>query len=111
MELNFLESQDWFDFGHGLQGGSFNDEKVWIPQYKKQYCVWSPPPAIAFEAMEELTRSRHMNCYALHIFVCTRLMTSDWQKSLLKRADTVFMSKLDLVNFGIITCMNHLLLL
>lgn len=40
--------------------------------------------------MEELTRSRHMDCYTPHIFICPRLMTFSWRKSLLKRADTVF---------------------
>ena len=90
MGVRLLEPQDWYELGHGMTGGAKNDENVWIPQYTSKCNIWAPPPAVAGNAMEELVWSRHMDPYVPHIFVCPRLMTFGWRKSLLKTADTVF---------------------
>ena len=76
--------------GHGVSGGNYNNENIWIPSYDSSCKIWAPPPAAAFEAMTELIRARHMNPDVTHIFVCLRLLTHQWRKKLLKLSDTVF---------------------
>ena len=85
-----LKPQDWYELGHGLVGGTNNLDNVWTPQYSQKCNLWVPPPAVAGNTMEELIRSRHMNPRVPHIFVCPRLMTYGWRKSLMKTAGTIF---------------------
>ena len=49
--------------GHGIGGGNKNTEGVWIPSYDDTCKLWAPAPAAAFYAMEELSRSRHVDPY------------------------------------------------
>lgn len=86
----FLEVKEWFTAGHGLTSGSPNHDGVWIPNHDESCSIWSPPPAAAFEAVEELNRARHMNPNVPHLYVCPRLMTCMWRKSLNKVVDTMF---------------------
>lgn len=86
-----LTPEDWFFKGHGLTGGSFNEEKIWIPTCTTSgLFVWSPPPAAARTAIDQLSISRHKRPSLTHVFVCPRLFTSLWRKRLYKLADCVF---------------------
>ena len=89
-DSEMLTVDQWFTLGHGVCGGNKNDENVWIPNYDYKCKVWLPAPAAAYEAMSELVRARHMDPYTSHIFICPRLMTHQWRKSLMKTADLVF---------------------
>ena len=63
--------------------------------------VWMPPPAVADVAVECLAQAIHKRSNALHIFICPRLMTARWNKTIQKASDlsitipigTVFWSK------------------
>ena len=89
-KVTVLKSEDWFTLGHGVSGGEYNADKIWIPTYDTSCKIWAPAPAASFEAITELIRARHMEPYVSHIFVCPRLFTNQWRKNLLKLADTVF---------------------
>ena len=69
-----LEPKQWYHEVH-LSEGSF---------------IWSPPPAIADVALEQLCEARHTHPQSSHIFLCPALMTSRWRKRLSKVADAMF---------------------
>jgi hypothetical protein len=46
-----------------------------------------PPPAAANVVVEQLGEARHKRPHCLHVTVAPRLMTSRWQKGLLKESD------------------------
>ena len=85
-----LTPKDWYLLGHGVCGGSQNNENAWIPKYDRSCKIWAPAPAAAYEAMAEPVRARHMDPYVGRVFVCPRLMTNLWRKQLMKTADVVF---------------------
>lgn len=88
--LRLLRPVDWYDVGHGVMGGSKNNEGIWIPKYDTTCKLWCPAPASAFYIMEELSRARHVHPHTSHLFACARLITFGWRKLLLKYADVVF---------------------
>ena len=85
-----LKPDEWYILGHGISGGAVNPDNVWMPAYEQSTKMWVPPPAAAFEAIEELSRSRHMDPMVSHLFVCPRLMTYSWRKMLIKLSDLIF---------------------
>jgi len=90
-QIQPLEPSDWFNRGHSLEGGTRNPDGVWIPTTSKdEWLLWSPPPAAADVAIEELGTARHKRTNVNHVFVCPRLMTHLWRKKLFKLADLVF---------------------
>ena len=67
-ELEWLSPNDWFS--PPRRGGNF---------------VWSPAPAAADVALEQMCRAQLKRpSSTCHIFVVPRLMTSRWRKKLLK---------------------------
>lgn len=90
---HILRPDEWFDLGHGIAGGAPNEDGVWIPTYMDPPKIWVPPPAAAAEAVEELSKARHMNPTVPHLFVVPRLVTYLWRKQLMKVADTVLYVK------------------
>jgi hypothetical protein len=89
--ITVLTLDDWYEKGHGLLGGSTNDEGLWIPQEgPDRWFLWGPPPAAAGSAVHELGISRHKRTSLGHIFVCSRLFTHRWRKKLFNVADVVF---------------------
>jgi hypothetical protein len=52
--------------------------------------LWTPPPAVADVALEQLSYSRHKHPDLLHIFICPRLMMHRWRKHLYKLSDVLF---------------------
>lgn len=89
-----LQPQDWYFKGQGLICGSSNLDGVWqpgsVPDDTADCYLWTPPPAAADAAIEQLAFSRHKRPSLLHLFVCPRLMTHLWRKRLFKTADVLF---------------------
>ncbi|KAL7570483.1 hypothetical protein ACA910_004265 [Epithemia clementina (nom. ined.)] len=52
--------------------------------------VWTPPPAVALEALEQLCESKQVRPSSVHVFACPALMTNRWQKKLGRVADIIF---------------------
>lgn len=57
--LEPLEPEDWYEKGHDIAGGVPNCDGVWVPTYQYGCHVWSPPPCVAEQCLEELQRARH----------------------------------------------------
>jgi hypothetical protein len=77
-EWRHLEPKDWF-------GKAFEEEQGKF--------IWTPPPAIADVALEQLCEVRHIHPHASHVFVCPTLITGRWKKQLLKISDAMFTLK------------------
>lgn len=91
--LATLSPSDWYYKGHGLVGGRRNLDGVWQPSDigDSPVCfLWTPPPAAAGAAVEQLAFSRLKRPQLLHIFVCPHLMTHIWRKRLFKTVDFTF---------------------
>lgn len=84
-----LEPRDWFHDAH-LRNGNF---------------IWTPPPAVADVALEQLCETRHTRPWNSHIFLCPALMTSRWRKRLMKVADVMFTVPVGSALWG--TCMHE----
>lgn len=93
-ELEFLSPEDWFVRGHGLCEDEFEDiagspEGIKWPKVKPGKFVWTPPPAAAQTAVEELRKARQRDLNSTHVFIVPRLMLPLWRKQLHKAADLV----------------------
>jgi hypothetical protein len=89
--IHFLHPEEWYDIGHGMDGGARDQFGTWVPHESSlEWQVWSPPPAIAEVALDELEESRHKRKHINHIWVAPWLMTYTWRKRLLKICDLVF---------------------
>jgi hypothetical protein len=82
LSLKPLTPEGWFVEGHGIVGGSLDHNGVWIPTYGKggKVFLWSPPPAIADVALEELLKARHKRTDMVHVLLIPRLMTPRWRR-------------------------------
>jgi hypothetical protein len=72
-ELTPLPTEGWFVEGHGIvAGGHLDERKVWIPRHepKNGLHLWSPPPAVADAALEELLKARHKRTDTFHVPYC-----------------------------------------
>ena len=85
----FLEPSDWFKKGHDIRGYRENIDGRVIPSYSKGTLIWSPPPAAARYALEELRQARHKRQNSIHIFVVPKLMVTEWNPLLYKAADLI----------------------
>ena len=52
--------------------------------------LWTPPPAAADVALEEMRKARIKRQLSTHIFVCPRLLTTEWLKQCHKATDCLF---------------------
>jgi hypothetical protein len=71
--LRFMKPKDWFksgNLGHQL--------------------LWTPPPAAADAAAEQMARMIHKYPNTCHLFVCPRLMTARWRRRVGRLADFKF---------------------
>jgi hypothetical protein len=85
-----LTPEDWFEAGHGLAGGAYRADGMWEPHLsRQQWFLWTPPPAAASAAIDELSTSRQKRPHLNHVFICPRLLTSMWRKKLFKVSDIV----------------------
>ena len=86
-----LTIADWFDVGHGTMGGTANSDGVWFPiDSPHKWLIWSPPPALAETALDELEEARHKRKDLNHIWIMPRLLAYCWRKRLCKICDLVF---------------------
>ena len=90
-QLEVLTPEGWFTRGHDLveETSDVNVEGLWMPVYSAGKYLWSPAPAAAAAAVEELRKARHQRVESTHVFVVPRLMTPLWRKHLFKAADIV----------------------
>lgn len=87
--LELLRPEGWFERGHDMAGGKVNCDGTWVPVYKWGNFIWSPPPCVAGQCIEELRKARHKRQQSTHIFVCPKVMASVWQRHLYRSADLV----------------------
>jgi hypothetical protein len=71
-KVNWLSPFDWYWKGH-----------------KENRCVWTPPPAAADAALEQLAQAKHKRPCSEHVVLIPRLMTAYWRKQLGKICDLV----------------------
>ncbi len=89
--LTPLSPEEWFDRGHGYVTGELDRNGIWIlTETGDTWVLWSPPPAIANIAVDELLLSRHKHTNINHLFIVPRLSTHTWRKKLHKVCDLVF---------------------
>jgi hypothetical protein len=90
-ELELLTPAQWFTRGHDLQANKweYNIDGLKMPTTKSGLFVWSPAPAAAETAIEELRKARHKRQRSHHLVVIPRLMQPYWRKQLYKAADVV----------------------
>jgi hypothetical protein len=90
-DLTFLSTDGWFERGHDhVDGGKPGWDGHWRPTLRPAKYVWTPAPAAAQTALEELRKARIKRQHSTHIFVCPRVMTPEWRKQLGKVSDVVF---------------------
>ena len=89
-DLITLTPTDWFSRGHDVIGGKVCEDGFWRPLEAAGAYLWTPPPAAADVALEQLRIARIKRQASTHVFVCPRLMTPIWLKQLHKAADLVF---------------------
>ena len=87
--VEWLEAEDWYCRGHDIQGFRKNIDDRTIPSYQQGTFVWSPPPAAARIALEELRQARHKRQNSAHVFLVPTLMTPEWNSQLYKTADLI----------------------
>lgn len=83
-----LEPEDWFERGQGFHGGSHCLCRLWSPHESlDSWLSWTPPPAAADVAIEELMFSRHKGMHLNHVVVIPCLSI---QRNLHKVSDLAF---------------------
>eukprot|EP00980_Cylindrotheca_fusiformis_P026529 scaffold16361_cov69-Cylindrotheca_fusiformis.AAC.2 len=87
----FLTPDDWFLRGHDIVGGDHvpANPSSGTVAFWTGVLVWSPPPAAANVALEELRKARIKRQVSTHIFLIPRLCTPSWLKQLFKAADLI----------------------
>ena len=73
--------------GHDLEGGAYNAKGFWIHRERKGKFIWAPPPGAADVALERLRIARIKRQSSTHLFVCPRLLTTEWRKQFQKTVD------------------------
>ena len=86
-EVIFLKVEDWFERAHDIVGGSKNFDGIWIPEFRAATYIWTPPPAAAQIAVEQLRRARLKRESSTHVFIVPRLMAPEWRKQLFRVSD------------------------
>ena len=86
-EIIFLDAEGWFERAHDIVGGEENGDGVWVPNYISATYIWTPPPAAAQIAIEQLRRARLKREASTHVVIIPRLMTPEWRKQLFKVSD------------------------
>ena len=87
--VEFLEPKDWVERGHDINGYTTNIDGVTIPSYKSGIFVWTPPPAAALWALEELRQARFKRQSSTHIYIVPHLLKQEWNRQLFKTADLI----------------------
>jgi len=90
-EVDWLSPEDWFVRGHDLRDGEFEEnlDGLKLPILRKGTYIWTPPPAAACFALEELRKAQHKRTESTHLFVVPHLMEPYWRKHLWKVSDMI----------------------
>jgi hypothetical protein len=88
-DAEFIDPAGWFTRGHDQLGGSYDHLGFWHHTIAPGKFIWTPPPAAADVALEELRKARLKRQDSTHFFVCPRLLTPEWLKQLWKAADMI----------------------
>ena len=88
-EIEFLTPDQWFNRAHDHDGGHVDERGFWQLKTKPGTYIWTPPPAAADAALEELRKARLKRRASTHIILIPRLMTTLWYKQLNKAADFI----------------------
>jgi hypothetical protein len=89
-KLKPLSPEGWFVEGHGIEEeGVIDNHGVWIPRHEDpgNLKLWTPPPAAADAALEELAKARHKRTDTFHVVAIPRLMAPTWRKLFNKVCD------------------------
>ena len=70
--------------------GRYDKNGYWRFGEKSRTFVWSPLPAAEDVALEVLRKARVKRQNSTHIFLCPRLLTTEWLKQLHKVSDCLF---------------------
>jgi hypothetical protein len=86
-DAEFLEpAGSWFTQGHNHSGGSRDSRGFWHHSIAPGHLVWTPPPAAADVALEEMRMAQIKRQDSTHYFICPCLLTPEWIKQLWKMA-------------------------
>ena len=85
----YLTPKDWFIRGHDHLEGFVDNYGFWRWKTKKGNLVWSPPPAAADAAIEELRKARLKRQNSTHVIIIPKLFTHLWRKQCLRACDLV----------------------
>lgn len=90
--LQPLSPEGWFEEGHGIAGGAPDRHGVYIPHHceSNKLFLWSPPPAAADAAFEELLKSRQKRTDLFHVILVPRIMSPRWRRLFNKVVDFSF---------------------
>jgi hypothetical protein len=78
--------RSWWDFKRGTL--THLDPDGWFTTGMTQgNFLWTPAPAIADVAAEQMARAVHKHPHSFHMFVVPRLMTSRWRRRVSKMSD------------------------
>ena len=71
--------------GHALEGGTYNAKDFWLHKERKGiiFCL----PGVADVALEQLRIARIKRQSSTHLFICPRLLTTEWRKQFQKTVD------------------------
>jgi hypothetical protein len=83
-----LSPNDWFERGHD-HFVSTDARNFWRPNFRSGTFVWQPPPGAAAVALEEMRKAIIKRPISTHLFLCPRLLTTEWRKQLNKTCDLV----------------------
>ena len=89
-QLITLSTEDWFIRAHDIVGYKQGVTLLTEPVYQQGLFLWSPPPALAEVACEELRKARNKRQVSTHVFICPRLMSPYWRSHLYRSADLIF---------------------
>ena len=84
-----LSPEGWYTRAHDIKGGSVDQYGFWRHNIQPGTYLWTPPPAAADAALEQLRIARLKRRKSSHIIAIPRLATSQWLKQLNKAADIV----------------------
>ena len=84
-----MEPIDWYDKGHDLASGYFDEKQLWRWNVESGTYVWDLPPGAADAALEELRKARIKRQDSSHVVLIPRRFTHIWKKQLLKCCDFV----------------------
>ena len=92
-DVIFLEPEDWFVRGHDIAGSDpdpiLKPNRMWNPLILSGTYIWTPHPAAADVALEELSKARMKRHNSTHIVIIPRMFTNYWRKQFHKCCDLI----------------------